>query len=311
MRVWNQRTWVSMCASVFVLGACDDDGGDSGTVQVFAEAEDSIPLGLLPGTGDEDIVDGWTVTYDAFLISLGDFRASRSADPSDVLADTGASIVDLRNLPSGGVVLARFEDVTATRWDKVGYSILRAEAGMSKAEGLSQSDYDFMVANSYSVYVRGVMTNPTGQSCLPTAPTDCVPATEIRFELPLRAATRFDDCAPEEGDAGFAVPTGGTAQVKPTIHGDHWFFNNITQGQEITVRRAQWIANADLDRDGDVGLEELAQSEAADLFPAALYNLSGALIPIATGADFINAQAHTLGDFQGEGECPTRTIIDE
>ena len=43
------------------------------------------------------------------------------------------------------------------------------------------------------------------------------------------------------------------------------------------------------------------------VFPAELdYNLSGAIIPIVTARDYLEAQARTLGDFQGEGECPTR-----
>ena len=44
--------------------------------------------------------------------------------------------------------------------------------------------------------------------------------------------------------------SGGTVQVKPTIHGDHWFFTNVTQGAELTERRAQWIVDSDLDRAG-------------------------------------------------------------
>ena len=80
-----------------------------------------------------------------------------------------------------------------------------------------------------------------GQSCLPTDPTACQPAPEVRFAWGLAAGTAYDDCAPQTGDAGFAVPSGGTAQVKPTIHGDHWFFTNITQGAEITERRAALV----------------------------------------------------------------------
>ena len=103
------------------------------------------------------------------------------------------------------------------------------------------------------------------------------------------------------------MPSGGTAQVKPTVHGDHWFFTNLTQGAEITQRRAQWIADADLDRDGETTQAELKQVPAAVAFPAELgYNLSGAIIPIVTAHDYLEAQARTLGDFQGEGECPTR-----
>ena len=49
---------------------------------------------------------------------------------------------------------------------------------------------------------------------------------------------------------------------------------------------------------------------AGKLFRAELgYNLSGSIIPIVTAYDYLEAQARTLGDFQGEGECPTRSIL--
>ena len=39
-------------------------------------------------------------------------------------------------------------------------------------------------------------------------------------------------------------------------------------------------------------------------------NLAGALDgPIETAYDFVLAQARTLGDFQGDGECPTRKAL--
>jgi hypothetical protein len=99
---------------------------------------------------------------------------------------------------------------------------------------------------------------------------------------------------------------GGTVQVKPTIHGDHWFFSNIAQGAEQTVRRAQWVADCDLDGDGETTLAELRAVRASQLFRAPDYNLSGAIGTIDTAYDFFVAQARTLGDFQGSGECPTR-----
>lgn len=51
---------------------------------------------------------------------------------------------------------------------------------------------------------------------------------------------------------------------------------NITQGEEIMKRYAQWIANADLDRNGETTLDELRASRASDLLPSDKYNLSSA-----------------------------------
>lgn len=278
-----------------------------GSVQVFIEAEDTIPEGLQPGDGEDQVVDGWTVRYDKFLAVVGGFTAARSDDPDDVLAGPDPQIVDLLNLPAGGLVLAEFSEVSAVRWDEVAYSLPNAKSDTRAAEGTSAADRELLAKNGWSLYVAGEISKPGGQSCAPTDKSDCTPAPTIKFAWGLAAGTRFADCAPPSGGLGFAVPSGGTVQVKPTIHGDHWFFTTVTQGAEITERRAQWIADADLDRDGETTLAELKMVPAASLFAAELgYNLSGAIIPIVTAHDYLEAQARTLGDFQGEGECPTR-----
>lgn len=298
----------SLAVACALAGCGDDSGSGSGRVQVFVEPEDTIPEGLEPGTGEENIQDGWTVTYDKFLVAVGNFRASRSAAPDDELSEPTEYVVDLKNVPAGGLVIAEFDDVEATRWDRVGFDLPNASSSADRAEGTSQADYDFMVDNGYSLYVEATMSNPDGQSCAPTMPEDCTATETVQFKWGLAAGTSFDDCAPESGDAGFAVPSGGTAQVKPTIHGDHWFFTNITQGAEITERHAQWIADCDLDGDGETTLDELMDVQAADVFPSPPYNLSGAIVSIETAYDYLEAQSRTLGDFQGDGECPTREI---
>lgn len=307
------------CSAVGAFGCGDDKGGaggggggstagGNGRVQVFVQAEDTIPDGLTPGTEGDNIHDGWTVEYDRFLIAFGNFHASQSAKPSARISDAKSYVINMKALPTGGLVIADLE-AEAARWDRVGFDLPNAAAGMEKAAGTSQADYDFMVTNGYSLFFEGRMTKPDGQSCLPTRPTDCRPAPTITFKWGLKAGTSFDDCSAVMGDSGFAIPSGGAVQVKPTVHGDHWFFSNLTQGAEITKRLAQWIANADLDRNGETTLDELRMSRASDLFPADAYNLSGALVPINTGYDFLEAQARTLGDYQGDGECPTRRVL--
>jgi hypothetical protein len=308
----NRSAWLAVAALVggLVSGCGDDSSTQTGKVQVFVEPEDTIPEGLEPGTDEENIQDGWRVEYDKFLITLGNIRASQSNKSSARLGDAKVYVVDLMNTPAGGLVLAQFDTAEAVRWDKFGFDMPNAKAGFEKAQGVSQADYDFMVQRGYSVYFEGRLTKADGQSCRPTAPSDCVARTEVQFKWGLAAGTSFDDCASPEGDAGFAVPSGGTVQVKPTIHGDHWFFTNITQGAEITERKAQWIADADLNRDGETTLEELKNVRASDVFtPARGYNLSGAIVPVNTAHDYVEAQARTLGDYQGEGECPTRKLL--
>lgn len=289
-----------------VVGACGDSAGPKGRVQVFVTAEDTIPDGLTPGTGDENIQDGWTVTYQKYLITIGNFRASRSTQPADSLSEPKIYVLDMKNLPAGGFLLAQFDGAAAQRWDKVGYDMPNASAATACATGVTAFDCNLMKTSRYSLYIEGTMTKPDGRSCRPDAPADCVNRTSLTFKWGFNAGTAFDDCAPPSGDAGFAVPTGGVASVKPTIHGDHWFFTSFVH--EEAKRRAQWIADADLDRDGATSLDEIRRVQASNVFPAGVYNLSGGGI-IATAYDYVVAQVRSLGDFQGDGECPTRTPL--
>ena len=85
-----------LCAT---LSACSDTTG-TGKVQVFAAAEDTIPDGLAPGTGEENVRDGWTVSYQKFLITIGNFRATRSSDGSDRLLEPKVHALDMKRLPT-------------------------------------------------------------------------------------------------------------------------------------------------------------------------------------------------------------------
>lgn len=291
-----------------VSAALGCGGSDSvGTVQIFVQPEGTIPSGIEAGDGDENIQDGWTVTYDRFLVAIGNIRASRTGG-DERLSEPKTFALDLKNAPPQGYVIATFEDASAVRWDRFGFDIPNAKAGIEPVAPTTDADAALLVGSGYSLYIEGTIAKSDGQSCPPGGA--CEPASSVAFRWGLSAGTSFDDCATEDGFTGFAVPAGGAAQVKPTIHGDHWFFSNVTAGTEITVRYAQYIADADLDHDGETTLDELKQVSAADVLPPPKYNLSGSLGgPISTAFDYVLAQARTLGDFQGDGECPTRGLL--
>jgi len=103
---------------------------------------------------------------------------------------------------------------------------------------------------------------------------------------------------------GVVVTSGTTTNASVTIHGDHLWFGAFPSGDELVERRAQWLANCDLDQDGTVTEAELMGTDAAAVFPAPEYNLSGAPVPILDAWDFVAAQVRTQGHLNGEGECP-------
>jgi len=282
-------------------------GAGVGSAQVFTQAEDTIPGGLQAGDGPENIQDGWDVRYTRFLVTMGGARATRS-DTGEQLRDDAVYVLDLLRAPAQGYVIASFDDVAAVRWDRFGFDLPNASAKAKALAPTTESDRAFLVERGDSIYFEGAIESDAGQSCPPGKA--CRPASIITFRWGFPAGTSFDDCGTSDGNAGFAVPSGSSVQIKPTLHGDHWFFSNFTAGVELTARRAQYVADADLDGDGETTIDELRGTPAADVFAVPEYNLAGALGgPIETAYDYVLAEIRTMGHFQGDGDCPTRSVL--
>jgi hypothetical protein len=300
----NRRSEASALATAALVclatvSACGTkDGGSStggtGSVQIFVVAEETIAEGLTPGTEGENIQDGWTITYDRYLVAVGNFRARRS-DTGAAIGDPAIHILDLKQAPTSGYVMTELKGIDAVRWDKFGYDVPNAKAGATPIAPTKQADADFMIQNGFSVYYEG-----SGEKG----------GKKISFKLGFATGTSFDDCASPDGIPGFAVPTGGTVQVKPTLHGDHQYFDNVTQGVELTKRLAQWVETCDADKNLDLTLDELKKCDVVTALPSPPYDLTAVKDQDGDGKisvyDYVNTQMRTFGDYQGDGECPTR-----
>lgn len=302
--MWYPKFTRMLLAAALATAACtsSSDGGTgatgaTGTVQIFVVAEDSIAEGLDPGDGPENIQDGWSVRYNRYLVAVGNFRARRT-DTGATIGDPNVYVLDLKNAPENGYVVTELRDVAAVRWDKFGLDIPNAKDGAKAMAPTTQADLDLMVQKGYSVYFEATATKAD---------------RSISFKWGFSAGTSFDDCATENGLAGFAVPAGGTVQVKPTLHGDHQYFDNVTQGVEITKRVAQWIDTCDEDRNADLTIEELKRCDVTRAMPTPPYDLSAVRDQDADGRisafDYVDTQMRTFADYQGDGECPTRTPL--
>lgn len=284
-----------LAAVVACARANTNDG--TGNLQIFVVPEDTITKGLEPGTAGDNIQDGWTITYDRYLVTIGNFRARRS-DTNDTLSDPTVYVLDLKAAPTSGYVAVELQDIAAVRWDKFGFDLPNAKPGAKVLAPTKQADADFMVRNGFSVYYEG-----SGEKDGKT----------ISFKWGFAAGTSFDDCASPNGVPGFAVPSGGTAQVKPTLHGDHQYFDNVTQGVELTKRLAQWLDTCDLDRNRELTLDELHRCDVVKALPQPPYDLTGVKDEDGNGKlsvyDFVLGQMRTFGDYQGDGECPTRAPL--
>lgn len=284
------------------LGGCGGDDGEdlSGddVLTVALEAEDTITEGLEPGEDLENLVDGWTVTFDNYIVAIGEVTIGRKGGDLTV---EGGVVVDLTKLPTNGFELARFTGIAAGQWPEFFYEQVHAEDG-TRDDSVSEDDYARMVDEELTYLIRGTATKDD---------------ESIDFEFAVPAEVTYGPCESEEGAAGVNVTEMGESAASVVIHGDHIFFNGFPSGAEVVERRAAWLAAADAltGADGELTTEDLegiSGTDLAGLFPTgapanegdAQYFLSGSPMPIETALDFVKGQLVTQGHFNGEGECP-------
>jgi hypothetical protein len=309
-----------LSALTVAMSGCGDDVGE---VRVFFEPEETV-FGIEAGNEEENIIDGWNVEYEKFLVNVGNIRAT-SNEVDEVLSDPNFFVVDLINgVPAGGLVLTEFKDVPAVRFDNFSYDIVSANANSQAGGDTDQADLDIMVNEGLAWFIKGKLVEAvagTGLSCEPGnrnadgTPIDagaCLAVAEVPFEFKIVNNANWSQCEDGTGTGtlGFAVTAGATVDVKPTQHGDHWFFNNVPIGIEETDRRAQQYADAafaqlDAGVVPNVTLDVLDAIDSATLFPANLYDLSGVIDGFSadTGKNFVVIQSMTSGHLNGEGEC--------
>lgn len=306
-------------AALSGLTACGGDGNARGSVRILVAAEDTITEGLRPGSDDESIVDGWSVDFDRYIVAIGDVRIESSGSAASVRRE-GALVVDLASVPEGGLSLGGAEDVPARLYDQVFYRTSIAVGDSERDPSVSEADFTRMVSERCTYLLVGQITRADGERCIRGDGTMCTPAPSIGFDLCVPAPTTFGPCASDTGIAGVTVTEGTQTPVVFTIHGDHVFFNGFPAGAEGSVaRRAQWLANADVDANGTVtraDLEAIGASDLGSLFPSDPgdgmpgFTLGGAPLPLESAWDYVVGQLATQGHFQGEGECPYALAAD-
>lgn len=342
----TKKTWIA-CLAMLALVGCDDgdgmddagpgvDSGDTvdagddtdagpgdtfGDLSVILEAEDTITEGLEPGTTGETIQDGWAVTFDDYIVVIGDVDVHLSTDETVEGEAPDTFAVDLVDVPESGLPLWSLDDLVTGRWE-FNYSIGGAGDGAMRHDSVTEPQFSEMMTNDWTYLVAGTMNQTGGQSCPPSSlampgtatPNGnmnsggdaCYDNETITFRFGVQAETAFGPCEIDEMP-GFAITEGTQTTVAATIHGDHIFFNGFPEGDEGGVMRlAQWLADCDLNLDGEVTREELEMIAPADLPEIdTRFQLGGSPItPLEEMWDYVIAQLKTQGHFQGEGECP-------
>jgi hypothetical protein len=276
-----------LVASLALLSGCssENEAAGSGNVSFNVWGEEYIEQ-EIPA---RDVEDGWTIEFDEFLIVIGDVSvADRNAGAAGQLSGT-----KLYNLVSPGPHdLGALAGIEARVWDKVGYSVPAIEASTTVHSSATDSDATLMRNGGFSVYVAGSATKGS--------------ATKT-FGWGFINSTRYDDCVAEVGDKetpGVAVSNGGSEPVQLTIHGDHFFYDDLASPDALV--RFNGMAAADADNDGEVTLEELGRVKLVDVAEGT-YG-TGSASHVDDLRAFVEALTVTLGHYRGEGHCAASAL---
>jgi hypothetical protein len=257
--------------TALTLVACG--GGEPGTVEITIYGEAFIEEGIPAA----EVSDGWAVTFDKFLVSVGDVTAAAGhGDPA--IDDPTYRVFDLA-IASGGAghpVVAG--DAGPGHYDHVGYVI--AHSADAVAGNADPADVAALVAGGYAIRIIGSATDGT---------------VTKTFDWAFAVDVLYDHCHSE------AHVDGTDERIELTIHGDHLLYDDLTVAEPDLAFAI--IAGADADDDGVITQAELA---AVDISAQARYQ---------TGTDiddlwsYLEAAMATLGHIDGEGHCDNATRL--
>lgn len=258
------------------LAACgndaeSDDGPAAGSVAVTVYGEEYIEASLPADV----FSDGWTLTFDEFLVTLGAV-AVRPEGSTDGFAAPAFRVYDVARGTGGAGQAVGSGGVPGADHLEVAYTIAPAADAVA-AEGTTTEQLDRMRSAGLSLFVRGRASKGD---------------VEKTFAWGFDTRTVYAPC-----HAAGAVD-GGTTPVQLTIHGDHLFYDDLFS--ETPNVSFDLIAAADTDDDGEITRAEL---EATDITTQARYQVGSETITDLW--HFVAFLTATVGHIDGEGHCET------
>lgn len=276
-----------LSVSLFLgTSACEDDSAsnDAGTGAITFTTwgedyiEDKIP--------SDTFADGWSVSYSKFLITISEITV---ADDTGAVAAkmTGSKVFDMHK--TGVKEIVNFANLPAKNWTKVSYRVAPATVKADLGPGVTEADRELLVNANASIYLDATATKG---------------AVSKHYTWSFSTDTVYADCEAElDGKLtqGAVVTNGGTDSIQLTIHGDHFYYDDL-QATNAKVR-FEAIASADKDNDGEITLQELDNVSLVDI-PASEGGFGvGSASDINTLGQFVTALSRTVGHYRGEGEC--------
>ena len=271
--------------------ACGGEGNGKGTVTITTWGEEYIEAGLPSNVFPED---HWSVKYSKFLVVYQ--SVTIADDNNNIVAKLDHPLVfDMTKEATGNPkTLTKFE-LEAKAWPNLSYQVGPISDDAKAGDLASDADVSLLTSDQAAVHVEGTATSPTG-------------ATKT-FSWSFSPATLFQGCHGEQDGKeveGVLVTNGGNQNVELTMHGDHFFYDDMQS--EEAVPRFQALADADANNDGAITLVELDQvplyTIPADKGPYG----TGALGNVNTLGDFERTLSRTIGHYRGEGSCNSKEV---
>jgi hypothetical protein len=270
--------------------ACGSDNGN-GTVVITTWGESFIEDGL---SSDAFPKDHWSVKYSRFLV---EYHSVTIADENqNIVAKLDHPLVfDMTKKATGNPkTLATFR-LEAKAWPNLSYQVGPISDDAKPGDLASDADVTLLQTDQASVHVEGTATSPDGST--------------KTFNWSFSPATLFQGCHGEQDGKdveGVLVTNGGTQIVELTVHGDHFFYDDLQS--EEAVPRFQALADADADHDGDITLAELDQVPLYTIPLAEGTYGTGALGNVNTLGDYERTLSRTIGHYRGEGSCNSKEV---
>ncbi|NND28554.1 MAG: hypothetical protein HKN97_08200 [Myxococcales bacterium] len=294
MNFGHEVQWVAWLAAFSLsCGSSSTGGSGSGNLSVVLAAEETISDGLDAGSGDENILDGFDVRFNRYIVAIGNVAMSQvgGANPQ---SSSALAVADFTSLPSTQPEVTAFNGIATGQYTRFGFETPPPSNGVLNVNGVATEDIDAMVANGWSYIIEGTITQVSD-------------GVTKSFLIEADVPTVYSDCALDGMESG--VNVAGNSSVDITLHGDHIFFNGFPEEEGNVMRLAQWLWDIE-DSDSNELLTRTdfeAATDVGSLFPSppsGAYELTGGPItPISNAWDFIRAQLGTQGHIFGEGEC--------
>lgn len=282
---------LALGAAILSLNACSNANNGQGTVTITTWGEeyieDELPSEAFPH-------DHWSVKYSRFLIVY--HSVTISDDDNSVVAELEQPLVfDMTKQAKGTPkTLASFQ-LEAKSWPNLSYQVGPITDNAQPGDLASTDDVALLQKDDASVHVEGTATSPEG--------------VKKTFNWSFSPATLFQECHGEQDGKeveGVLVTNGGTQEVELTVHGDHFFYDDLQS--EEGAPRFQAYADADANADGEVTLTEMDEVPLYTI-PAEKGSYgTGALGNVNTLGQYVRTLARTIGHYRGEGSCNSKEV---